>query len=291
MEKQIRILLIDDHSLFRESLSRLLEAEPGFHIVATCATVAEALGVMDRQVVDVVLLDYDLGDEQGTAFLDEARRRRFGGKILMVTAGMNDAGTLRAFESGAAGMFLKHSPPAQLVEAIHKVSRGEMWLDSRAVRSLVAGAQEKSDRQQAVESLTLRERSVLKAVFEGLTNKEIAANLQVSESSVKAVLQQLFDKTGVRTRSQLVRIAIEQHASDWLTETEEIVSAILKPLTRVRGAEKWQGIGETIHQRGATFRRRHRLRSLQLFQALSAPSQATAYAEWQSAAGWQPAPP
>ena len=65
--------------------------------------------------------------------------------------------------------------------------------------------------------MTARERSVLKAVFEGLTNKEIAANLQISESSVKAVLQQLFDKTGVRTRSQLVRIAIEQHAGDWLT--------------------------------------------------------------------------
>ncbi len=65
--------------------------------------------------------------------------------------------------------------------------------------------------------MTARERSVLKAVFEGLTNKEIAANLQISESSVKAVLQQLFDKSGVRTRSQLVRIAIERHAADWLT--------------------------------------------------------------------------
>ena len=92
-----------------------------------------------------------------------------------------------------------------------------MWLDSRAVRSLVAGAH-KSETQQAAQPLSLRERGVLKAVFEGLTNKEIAANLMISESSVKAVLQQLFDKTGVRTRSQLVRIAIEQHAGDWLTD-------------------------------------------------------------------------
>jgi DNA-binding NarL/FixJ family response regulator len=92
-----------------------------------------------------------------------------------------------------------------------------MWLDSRAVRSLVAGASEKSESQQAAQVLSARERSVLKAVFEGLTNKEIAGNLQISESLVKAVLQQLFDKTGVRTRSQLVRIAIEQHAGDWLS--------------------------------------------------------------------------
>jgi DNA-binding NarL/FixJ family response regulator len=218
MENQIRILLIDDHSLFRESLSRLLEAEPDLRIVATCASVREALDVLDCEGIDLVLLDYDLGDEQGTAFLEEARRRRFPGRVLMVTAGMNDAGTLRAFETGASGMFLKHSPPAQLVEAIHKVVSGEMWLDSRAVRALVAGAQDKSEREQTVQALSGRERSVLKAVFEGLTNKEIAANLQISESSVKAVLQQLFDKTGVRTRSQLVRIALEQHAADWLTE-------------------------------------------------------------------------
>jgi DNA-binding NarL/FixJ family response regulator len=217
MEQQIRILLIDDHSLFRESLGRLLEAEPDFRIAATCAGVGEALAVLDRQPVDVVLLDYDLGDEQGSAFLEEAKRRRFEGRILMVTAGMDDAGTLRAFEGGASGLFLKHSPPAQLIEAIHKVMRGEMWLDPRAVRSLVAGAHEKSDGRQAAQVLTTRERSVLKAVFEGLTNKEIGARLQISESSVKAVLQQLFDKTGVRTRSQLVRIAIEQHTGDWLT--------------------------------------------------------------------------
>jgi DNA-binding NarL/FixJ family response regulator len=216
MKQQIRILLIDDHTLFRESLGRLLEAEPDLQIVATCAGVGEALAVLDHAAVDVVLLDYDLGDEQGSAFLEEAKRRRFEGKILMVTAGMSDAGTLRAFEGGAAGMFLKHSPPAQLIEAIHKVTNGDMWLDSRAVRSLVAGASEKSESQQAAQILTSRERSVLKAVFEGLTNKEIAANLQISESLVKAVLQQLFDKTGVRTRSQLVRIAIEQHAGDWL---------------------------------------------------------------------------
>jgi DNA-binding NarL/FixJ family response regulator len=207
---------VDDHSLFRESLSRLLEAEPGFRIAGTCATAAEALATLDREPVDVVLLDYDLGDEQGTAFIEEAKRRAFEGRILMVTAGMTDSGTLRSFENGSAGVFLKHSPPAQLVEAIHKVANGEMWLDSRAVPSLVSGATARSGRQQEGDSLNVRERAVLKAVFEGLSNKEIAAHLQTSESSVKAALQQLFDKTGVRTRSQLVRIALEKHAQDWL---------------------------------------------------------------------------
>jgi DNA-binding NarL/FixJ family response regulator len=218
IQQRIRILLVDDHSLFRESLSRLLETEPDFLIVATCATVSDALTVLKGAPVDVVLLDYDLGDEQGSAFLEEARRQRFEGRILLVTAGMGDAVTLRAFEGGASGVFLKHSPPAQLIEAIHQVMNGEMWLDSRAVRSLVAGANVRNEAENTAQSLSARERSVLKAVFEGLTNKEIAANMQISESSVKAVLQQLFEKTGVRTRSQLVRIAIEQHAGDWLAE-------------------------------------------------------------------------
>jgi DNA-binding NarL/FixJ family response regulator len=210
---------VDDHSLFRESLSRLLEAEPDFRIAGTCATVGEALDTLAGDPVDVVLLDYDLGDEQGTVFLEEAKRLGFPGRILMVTAGMSDAGTLRVFEYGTAGVFLKHSPPAQLIEAIHKVANGEMWLDSRAISSLVAGAAVKSEEQQPGESLNIRERAVLKSVFEGLTNKEIAARMQISESSVKAALQQLFDKTGVRTRSQLVRIALEKHARDWLRDS------------------------------------------------------------------------
>jgi two-component system nitrate/nitrite response regulator NarL len=218
MEQQIRILLVDDHSLFRDSLGRLLEAEPDFRIVATCSTTREALALVDREPVDIVLLDHDLGDDQGSAILEQLKTRHPDMRILMVTAGMDDAGTLHAFQTGASGIFLKHSPPAQLVEAIHRVMKGEMWLDSRAVRSLVSGVTVKAEVEQAPKSLSPRERSVLKAVFEGLTNKEIAGNLQVSESSVKAVLQQLFDKTGVRTRSQLVRIAIEQHAGDWLSE-------------------------------------------------------------------------
>lgn len=207
---------MDDHSLFRESLSRLLEGEPEFAIAGTCASTAEALTIIAREPIDVVLLDYDLGEDQGTRFIEESAKRGFEGRVLMVTAGMPDAGTLRVFESGSAGVFLKHSPPAQLVEAIHKVAAGEMWLDSRAVQSLVAGASNKSSEGLAVQSLSARERSVLNSVFEGLTNKEIAGRLQISESSVKAVLQTLFDKTGVRTRSQLVRIALEKHSQDWL---------------------------------------------------------------------------
>jgi len=207
---------VDDHSLFRESLSRLLQSEPGFRMVGSCASVAEALPIIASEKPDLILLDYDLGEEQGTAALDAIRGQGFTGRILMVTAGMSDAATVRVLEGGSEGIFLKHSSPAQLVDAIHRVIAGEPWLDPRAMRSLIAGATRKSEEQRSSQSLTGRERVVLQGVFEGLTNKEIAAQLRVSEGAVKAVMQQLFDKTGVRTRSQLVRIALEKRAEEWL---------------------------------------------------------------------------
>jgi len=207
---------VDDHSLFRDSLSRLLQTEPGFRVAGSCATLAEALTIIASDQPDIVLLDYDLGEEQGTDALDEIRKSGYQGRILMVTAGMSDAVTVRVLESGSEGIFLKHSSPAQLVEAIRKLMAGEPWLDPRAMRSLIAGATGKSEEQRTSQALTQRERFVLQGVFEGLTNKEIAGQLQISEGSVKAVLQQLFDKTGVRTRAQLVRIALERRAQDWL---------------------------------------------------------------------------
>jgi DNA-binding NarL/FixJ family response regulator len=220
MTGEIRILLVDDHSLFRESLSRLLQAESDVRIVGQSASIAEGLSILDRESADIILLDYDLGEEQGSQFLEEARRKSFAGKILMVTAGMGDADAIRALERGASGIFLKHSPPAELLQAIHRIVNGEMWLDPRAVRSVISGATGQSQRQRAFDPLNARERAVLKAVFEGLTNKEIAQRMELSESSIKAVLQQLFDKTGVRSRGQLVRIALEKHAQDWLAEPE-----------------------------------------------------------------------
>jgi DNA-binding NarL/FixJ family response regulator len=212
MAQKIRLLLVDDHSLFRESLGRLLAAEKDLELAGGFSSTAEAIAALDTNSIDVVLLDFDLGDRQGFDFLEAAKQRGFTGRILMVTAGMSDADTLRALERGAAGIFLKHCPPGTLITAIRKVFEGETWVDSHAVRSLVAAVSSSQEKPQPFLALNERERSVLKVVFEGLTNKEIAGKLNISEGYVKAVLQQLFQKTGVRNRSQLVRIALERRA-------------------------------------------------------------------------------
>ncbi len=129
----------------------------------------------------------------------------------MVTAGMSPSDTVRALEAGAAGLFLKQAPPTELVSAIHKVMRGEALLSSSGLARLLAEARGEEARRAPALALSARERAVLRGVFAGLANKEIAAGLELSEGYVKAVLQQLFGKTGVRTRAQLVRIALEQH--------------------------------------------------------------------------------
>lgn len=219
---EIHLLVVDDHSLFREGLIRLLAAETGFEIVGNCAHLSDAVQILDRERVDVVLLDYDLETELGSRLLEEIRRRETRPQVLMVTAGMNTAGMLGALQQGASGIFLKHSPPAQLVEAIRRVIEGEMWLDPRAVKAVVERASQRAEQGAARTSLSSREKAVLNCVLEGASNKKIAATLHISESLVKATLQQLFSRTGVRTRSQLVRLALERHAHDWLGDDAEI---------------------------------------------------------------------
>jgi DNA-binding NarL/FixJ family response regulator len=207
-------LLLDDHTLFRESLSRLLDAEPDFEMVADCSSVEQAIEILQSNKVDLVLLDYDLGPQRAPDFLNRARALGLAPRVLMVTAGITPSESVQILNDGASGLFLKHSSPALLAEAIRRVHGGETWVDQRCLRDIVHVALKPEGRAPS-KDFTERERAVLRGVFEGLSNKEIGTRLEISESSVKAALQQLFHKTGVRTRSQLVRIALEQFSGQW----------------------------------------------------------------------------
>ena len=206
--RRIRLLLVDDHPLFREGLARLLASDPDFEIVAQCSTSMEALRLLSRSEIDIVLLDFDLGNEQGNPFISSARQSGYKGKILIVTAGMTAAESSAALKLGVSGIVLKHSSPGTLTNAIRLAAKGGTWVDQKVILQM-ADRFRRGDPQSLPQTLTEREDQVLRGVFEGLANKEIAAKIGVSESSVKATLQQLFYKTGVRTRSQLVRIALE----------------------------------------------------------------------------------
>jgi DNA-binding NarL/FixJ family response regulator len=201
----IRLLLLDDHVLFREGLRRLLVSEPDFETVAECSTSAEALAVLARSPVDVVLLDFDLDNETGTRFIGSAVAAGYKGKILMVTAGMNPLDISVARRLGISGIFLKHDSPRALLDAIRTVAAGDQWAGEAA-----SVPPRQTSGTKSITGLTPREQQVLRSVFEGLSNKEISHEIGASLSAVKATLQGLFVKTGVRTRGQLVRIAIER---------------------------------------------------------------------------------
>jgi DNA-binding NarL/FixJ family response regulator len=207
------ILLVDDHALFRDSVARFLDDDPGFQIVGGCATVQGAKEFLRANPVDLVLLDFDLGECDGLDFMSVAATVGYRGKVLLVTAGVDETSAANLLKRGIAGIFLKHNPPAMLVEAIREVLAGNVWFEQNYLQKIVGRAAERSaeDEKPRTRKLTEREQQVLIGVFEGLANKQIADRLQVSESSVKATLQQLFQKTGVRNRSQLVRIALEQY--------------------------------------------------------------------------------
>lgn len=213
LEQTIKVLLVDDHALFRESVARLLGAEPGLEVVAHCGSIEEALANLELRHIDIVLLDFDLGQGDGIQFLSLAKERGFKGKVLVVTAGLKDREAAELIRKGISGIFMKHNSAALLAQGIRDVMAGKVWLNQELLQAaMTCNARPESESQS--ERFTPRERRVLSYVFEGLANKEIAARIGVSESSVKTTLQQLFSKTGARTRSQLVRIALERHESE-----------------------------------------------------------------------------
>jgi len=108
----VRILLLDDHTLFRESAGRLLAAEPGFEVAAHCGTIEEALQILQRKAIDVVLLDFDLGESDGRQFLRLAKEQGFQGKVLVVTAGVDAGVAAELMRSGISGVFRKHDSRA-----------------------------------------------------------------------------------------------------------------------------------------------------------------------------------
>ena len=201
--ERIRLVLLDEHLLFRESLARLLASEKDFEIVAQCTQATEALKVLRASGVDVVLMDLVLAKD----FMHGARKVRYRGKFLVVARNVDPVDSAEVLKDGASGIFLESDSSSRLMQAIRLVANGEAWVDQRVIQ-LLAGRYPRYD-VRLLGNLTDREQHVLDGVVEGLSNRKIGDQIGVSESSVKATLQQLFTRAGVRTRSQLVRIALE----------------------------------------------------------------------------------
>ena len=212
MGQPIPLLVVDDHEMFREGLMRSLERQPDMKVVGQCASVAEALAALDPVAQGVVLLDVDLGAERGIDFVAAARARRFEGCILVLTAGISDQEAVRLVQAGVAGIIHKHQSTESLCNTIRTVARGEFFLENKYLGSLFRSV----DRSHASARPQLEERDklALRLILKGMTNREIAVNMATTEGAVKALLHQIFQKLGVRTRAQLVRVVLEQYRED-----------------------------------------------------------------------------
>lgn len=201
--EKIRVLLVDDHTIFRQGVAHLLNAEPDIEVKLHCRSVGEALLLAAAQLADVVVLDLDLGSERGIDFVEKARAVGFTGSVLVLAAAISNQERAVLENHGVAGILKKDESVVSVAAAIRD-----------AVSKPLPNAPQAESLPTAVlprRTLTERELQVLRLVFEGLANKEIAHRMGISESSVKATLQQLFQKSGARTRGQLVRAALEHY--------------------------------------------------------------------------------
>jgi len=216
-ERRLRLVLLDSRGLFRACLGRLLASEPDLEVAGECGTCSEALEILKALPVDVVLLDFEVGTEHANVFIATARQSGYQGSFLIVASSVDVRNSAIALKIGASGIFLNSETPDRLVQAIRLVGNGGSWIDHRIVRRLAEQLIDHpppGEDQRSSGALEDRERSVLLGILEGFTNRKIGDNMGLSESSVKNIVQRLFVKACVKTRSQLVRLALEGSLGD-----------------------------------------------------------------------------
>ncbi|TWP34210.1 response regulator [Leekyejoonella antrihumi] len=198
-----RVMVTDDHPVVRAGLRALLEAS-GLEVVAEASSGAEAVALISRMPVDVVLMDLQMGEGiDGVEATRLVLDRPSPPAVLILTTYDTDADILRAVEAGAAGYLLKDAPPESLVDAVHRAARGETVLAPLVAQRLVTRM------RSPAPSLSGRELEVLSQVAEGASNRQIAKRLVVSEATVKSHLVHVFTKLGVDSRTAAVAAARE----------------------------------------------------------------------------------
>ena len=203
----IRIFIVDDHAMFREGLACLLGREPGMEVVGQSGSASEVLQLVSGGA-NLVLLDVDSGSASAIDFVAHARQRGYSGRVLVVTAGVSDREAVQLIQAGVGGIIHKSRSMEVLSGVIRQVAAGEPWLESNYLGLLFRMVERTREPERP--NLTGRDRTVLRSLLQGLTNRQIAECLEISEGAVKASLRHVCGKLGVRTRSQLVKVTLEQ---------------------------------------------------------------------------------
>ena len=208
--RRIRVLLADDHTLVRAGVRKILEAQPGVAVVGEVADGAAALEALARSPVDVLVLDLTMPGLDGFAVLRRARALSPALKVLVLTMHADPEFVARAVRDGADGYLLKDSAVNDLVAAIQAVREGRAYHSPQIQRQLTDLLRRGAPPAGALDTLTDREREVLKRIAEGHSTKEIASLLDISTRTVETHRANLMRKLEVRSLAQLVRLAIRE---------------------------------------------------------------------------------
>lgn len=213
--ERIRIVIADDHAIFRDGLRRLLSLQPDFEVVGEARDGEETLRVVEELSPDILLLDLRMPGLDGMTVLERLRFAPRRPKIIVLTASEDKAEFVEAMKLGCSGIVLKHTPTELLYKSIRKVHAGEIWLDStttaavmRQFAGAVDGVEHVHGKRRSPGPLSQRERQIVMLVTRGYKNKEIAEKLFISEQTVKNHLHNIFDKLGVSDRLELALYAI-----------------------------------------------------------------------------------
>ena len=210
----IRVLLVDDHSSFRQPLAFMLDREPDITVVGQAGTLAEAESL--KADADIAVVDLDLPDGSGVDLIRDLRIVNPHAAVLVLTASTNRDELAHAVEAGAAGVLHKSARITEIVDGLRRLAGGESLLSHAEMIELLRLAtrrrEEDREAQFALGQLTAREREVLASLAEGLTDKEIAQRLHVSTQTVRTHMVNILSKLGVNSRLQALVFAIRHGA-------------------------------------------------------------------------------
>jgi DNA-binding NarL/FixJ family response regulator len=215
-EKRIRLILVDDQYLFLESLKLLLTSlAPDFEIIATALNGEDALEKLETMQVDIVLMDVYMPIMDGVAAMKIISKKYPGISVIMLTTFEDDEYVAEALAHGAKGYLLKNIAPQMLISAIRAVSSGSVLMAPNIATSLIQHLKDKAaaNRDTAQKNLpdwyyelTQKERGIIKLILRGLSNKEIAAEINVGEQTIRNYVSTIYDKLGVTCRKEAVQI-------------------------------------------------------------------------------------